>query len=388
MVLKPTRVQFPGNTTERNDQYVGPPRQVTVDTIRNELRLHDGRKKGGFRFPNLDQLRRLFVTRDSEFGGLTFADEQKGLLTRIGKAVYQVRKIVGNHGIQITNEDGTGGDIGIGLPVQFLPNLTPITNANTANKTGFYVVTKGPDSNLPAEWLTTANVFLEVMSFEDAPGTMIQIARNADAVDHKVYVRIRNAGVFTSWGIKAETKLPEDGLLSLVYNGVDMEQRTWSAKQLSDTIRSVVQSIQYINSSNAAVAKSYNHLFTADGSGAGTTQVIMPAMNLATDDRIEIVAGATAAKLPGGDAQAAEIEIEKSDLTWNLVANLAVTTLPNEEAKSAEVIYRFVKSATGYQPADELWNNTTANVVATLTGRIRVTVGAANAKGARVSRWR
>lgn len=387
----PKRVKFVGGTTAENDGYTGPAGQVTIDLNRREIRLHDSKKKGGWRIPNLDQLKRLFVTRDSEFGGLSFADEQVGLLTRIGKGIYNVRKVLGLNGIEIENADGTGGDIAVNMPTTYRRSLVAIADANLANVTGNFVVTKGDDSNLPDVWKTTSDVFIQAFSYEDAPGTLLQIARSATTTDFKVYTRIRNAGVFTDWAIKpdpVEPDIPDEGLYALVFNGVDMIQRSWSAKQLSDMIRKVVESIQYISDANAAVAKSFNHIFTADGQGTQTTKVTSQVITFATNDRIEIVASATAAKLSTGDAQVATIEIERSDLSWDIVTNTLVSTLPNEEAKSIEVVYRFVKSSTGYQPVDENWVNTTANVAATLTGRYRVSVGAANAKGARISRWR
>lgn len=381
--LIPTKVQQPGGVTKQADAYIGPPKQITVDTSRWEIRLHDGKKKGGWRIPNLDQLKRLFLTRDSEFGSLQFADEQVGFLARVGKAAYQLRTFIGGNGIQITNADGAAGNLTVDMPKTFSQTLTEITDANTAENTGFYVVAYGNGANTPAEWLTTRDVYLQVMRYEDS---ILQIARNAQELLTKTYVRMKIAG---NWGVwLADESSVLQGNFNALYNSVNQTQRTWSEFDLGTFVRQVVQSIQYIDGANAAVAKSFNELFAIQGVGDGTSMVIPGTYNMATNDRFEFVVSATAQNLPGGDSQYATLELEKSDLTWDKVVNTNIAAGANSGPSHVEVRYRFIKTANGYQPADDTWANSGAAVVATLTGRVRVSIGAANAKGARGARWR
>lgn len=381
--LIPTKVQQPGGVTSKSDQYVGPPRQVTVDTSRNEIRLHDGKKKGGWRIPNLDQMKRLFLTRDSEFGSLQFADEQVGFLARVGKAAYQLRTFIGGNGIQISNPDGSAGNVTIDMPKPFSQILTEITDANTAENTGFYVVTYGNGANTPAEWLTTRDVFLQVMRYEDS---IMQIARNAQELKTKSYIRMKIGGVWGAW-LADESSILQ-GTFDSLFNSVNQTQKTWSEFELGTFIRQMVQSIQYIDGANAAVAKSFNELFAIPGVGDGTSLVIPGTFTMATNDRFEFVVSATAKNLVGGDSQYATLEIERSDLNWDKVVNVNIATGPNSGPNHVEARYRFIKTATGYQPADDTWANSGAAIVATLTGRFRVSVGAANVKGARGARWR
>lgn len=386
--IKPTRVQEVGDVTEKLDNYKGPPRQITVDVSRNELRLHDGKKRGGWRIPNLDQLRRLFLTRDSEFGSLQFADEQVGLLARVGKAAYQLRSLASGNGIRITNGDGAGGNPKIDMPLTFSQNLIPLADANLAEDTGFYVIGKGAGANTPAIWLTTADVFIQTLNYdEQVGGTVIQIARNAQVMGHVVYLRLKIGGVWGAWETKTEITYAQGGFNNL-YNSVDETGKMWSEFDLGTFVRQIVQSIQYIDNANAAQAKSFNELFAARGVGAGTSLVIPGTFNMATNDRFEVVCSATAANLPAGDSQFATIELEKSDLSWDKVVNVNVVSAANAGPNHTEVRYRFIKTASGYQPADDTWSNLGAAVVATLTGRIRVSIGALNSRGARGARWR
>lgn len=380
------RVQRVGDSTAKNDAYVGAPREITVDTTRNELRLHDGRRKGGWRILNIEQLRRMFLSRDSEFGQLAFADEQTGILARVSKGVYRLRTLAGLNGVRITNADGASGNVNVDMPLTFAQDLTPVEDANEADKTGFYIVLKGPAANLPAEWLTVSDVALEVFNYEGTTGgAVLQVARNAQSATWKVYYRLRVAGDWTAWATREDFA---QGDYESVYNGSDQTPKLWSAFEIATIVRQMVQSIQYISDANAAVAKSFNELFAITGVGTQTTKFIPGTFNMATNDRFELIAGATAANLPVGDTQYATIELEKSDLSWDVVANVAVVAGANQGPVSTETRYRFIKTSTGYQPVDDAWANVGAAVTATLTGRFRVSVGALNTKGARGARWR
>lgn len=104
------RVTFPRGTTRQNDAYIGPEGQVVVDVEKKELRLHDGKRKGGWAIVPLEMLKKLFLTRDTETGSLEFANDQSGILTRIGTKDYALRFLEGADGIRITNPDGKDGN--------------------------------------------------------------------------------------------------------------------------------------------------------------------------------------------------------------------------------------------------------------------------------------
>ena len=104
------RVQFPRGTTRMNDGYIGPEGQLTVDNEKKELRLHDGKRKGGWAIVPLEMLKKLFLTRDTETGSLEFANDQSGILTRIGTRDYALRTIEGADGIKVVNPDGKNGN--------------------------------------------------------------------------------------------------------------------------------------------------------------------------------------------------------------------------------------------------------------------------------------
>lgn len=105
-------VQQPGGTTQESDEYVGPPRQITVDTTRSEFRLHDGVTPGGIRIPNLDYLLTVFKSsgEDPLSGGLP--ESGTGIVVRIGDGEYTLREIAvaENGGLVIVHGSGVGGN--------------------------------------------------------------------------------------------------------------------------------------------------------------------------------------------------------------------------------------------------------------------------------------
>jgi len=103
-------VQFPGGPTEDADLYVGPARQVTIDTTRNELRLHDGVTPGGQRLPSLDQLVSLFRSAGEDPLGGGLPEAGTGIVVRTGEATYAIRELGVGTGLEITNEAGIGGN--------------------------------------------------------------------------------------------------------------------------------------------------------------------------------------------------------------------------------------------------------------------------------------
>jgi hypothetical protein len=195
------RVQFPRSTTEINDAYVGPPGQVVVDSNRNELRLQDGKRKGGWRIPNLEQLKKLFIPSDSEFGNTNFASGTKGFTARVSDQVYRLRNITVEDGLTIQNPDGSGGNPLIGLPDRLGEKFEAIADdCNTLTKSGRYVLLKAA-LNLPAGLIGVADSVVEVTSGHSAAsGDMIlQTAISLSTSSNTVYRRRFLAGAWTAW---------------------------------------------------------------------------------------------------------------------------------------------------------------------------------------------
>ncbi len=113
----------PRGTTEINDQYTGPASQITIDIERNEARLHDGVTPGGHRILNLTQLMLIFMSKDSEFGNVAFAEGDLGFLVRIGDREWTLREFIEGDGISITNPLGTEDNPEIAIDADFLGKL-------------------------------------------------------------------------------------------------------------------------------------------------------------------------------------------------------------------------------------------------------------------------
>lgn len=386
------RVQFPRRGTAENDSYVGPDAQIVVDNQRKELRLHDGRTAGGWVIPNLRNLQRLFLTGDVEMAQLEFPEEAVGILTRTGNKIYQLRELQGVDGVTVTNPTGVAGNPTINLPDRIKARQTALLDANLAIDGGYHVVQKGADSNLPPAWLTTSDATVVVANNEaQANGVIKQIAFSNQTDDPTIYSRRRVAGAWTNWFKKEDPvfpALPANGSKTLLDYGVDETRKLWSAAEISHLVREAgLESIQYVDSSNTAQNRLYNSLFTLAGSGAVTSTQTQGPFNMATNDRFEVVASATAVKGTAGDSKTAQIAIERSDATWDVLGSAVVSILAGEETKNVSVLARFIRTAGGYQLADSDWNPT-STVTATLTGRIRVTIGTADQSGARAARWR
>lgn len=377
------RVQFPRDTTQVNDQYIGPPGQVTVDYQRQELRLHDGRTPGGWRIPNIETLLRLFMGNDTELGSVDFADEARGFMTRTDDKTYALRVIEVLHGLTILNEDGVAGNPTFGLPTRLRPKQAPIADANLALESGFYIVGNGASSNLPAEWLTTSDCGVLVFATDEAGDVITQIAFSSEIQSPKLYFRHRVSSVFTAWATWSTPEAPQAGTQLQAIQAVDEVKRLWSAKDIGKLVRAEVSGIQYIDTANAAQAYSMNEIFLLDGVGMSTTTAIQGPFNMATNDRFEIFAGATAAP---GESKNATIEVEV-DSAWQTLASAVVTAPGAGPAASAVVSARIIKTAGGYQTSDAGWNPV-STITGVLSGRFRVTFGAAGAVGARGTRLR
>lgn len=386
------RVQQPRNLTSVLDQYVGPNGQVVWDVERRSMRIHDGKKKGGWEFPNITALRKIFLGRESEFAGLEFPAELTGFVARTADRIYRLREIATADGLTVLNPDGVAGDPTIGLPPRLKAEQVVIPDADDALDTGFYVIQKGADSNTPAEFLTVSDTTLEVINYRSTVGgTVLQIARAAQLASANVYTRRLVVDIWSDWIKREDPAIPDapnEGTLAMLINGVDEIPRLWSAAEVSNAVRRwALEQIQFINGANAAQAFSFNQLYMQAGIGAVSTQQIAGPFTFVTNDRYEIVASATAVKGVAGDAQNARVEVEKTDLTWDVIGNLAVVIGPNEDTKSDSIIVRIVKTANGYTVMDSNWA-VLSTVVAILTGRFRVTVGTVDQSGARVARYR
>lgn len=194
------RVQQPRNTTAVNDAYVGPPGQFVIDVERWEIRLHDGRTQGGWRFPNLSQLLRMFISSDSEMGEVVFPDESRGLMARTNNKTYRLRNIVGADGITIDNADGAGGNPTINLPQRLEEQPTLQTNLDGLQQQGFYSCDKAATS-MPAGMAGVSHGALTV-HVGTSPGDGLMILQEIIALNvatNTIYRRRYTAGVWSAW---------------------------------------------------------------------------------------------------------------------------------------------------------------------------------------------
>lgn len=378
----PKVVQQPGHTTQEADQYTGPQRQITVDVSRMELRLHDGRRKGGWRIPNLRQLQQIFMSNKSEFGKTDFTADAKGILARISDRTYKTRQLLANNGLSWLNPYGDTGDPTISLPNR-LKESTPYISSTVDSiiETGFYMVAKGT-ADLPPD-IATDDTILIVIGYNDTitPFSLItQIALDAQAANGALYVRRRINSVWTSWSNLSGTK----GVLADLNDGVDQQLRSWSAFELAQFIRSQVQTIQYIDGANAAKAFSINVLFSQAGAGADTQTVTTGPHNVATNDRFELVGAATA---PDGTSRTARVEVEIAGV-FQTVATQIVTSVSGAGPVTDNVIGRVVKTAGGFDIVDSNWATVSSLPAGAASGNFRFTTGALEKAGARLTRWR
>lgn len=132
-------------TTSQNDSFVGEEAQFTVDTTRDEVRLHDGVKPGGHRILNHEQNKLLFMLKDSEFGEVAFGDEDVGILVRVGDRQYELREIeaAADGGITVTNGDGVAGNPTIAIDDDW---LTARLNDVVAGGIRFHLTTGTADA--------------------------------------------------------------------------------------------------------------------------------------------------------------------------------------------------------------------------------------------------
>lgn len=105
-----------GGSKPNQDQYVGPERQLTVDTDNWDIRLHDGVTPGGHPILSRDNNDERYQGKSEELDGLDFTPERRGFLARLGAGLYRIRTLVVNtQQLTIENADGYGGNPTIGL---------------------------------------------------------------------------------------------------------------------------------------------------------------------------------------------------------------------------------------------------------------------------------
>jgi hypothetical protein len=377
----PKVVQQPGHTTQKADQYVGAPRQITVDVSRQELRLHDGRKAGGWRFPNLRQLTQMFMSNNSEFGKVDFTQDARGFLARSSDKTWRVRQLLAKNGLSWLNPLGDSGDPTISLPDR-LKESSPYSAAalNDIIETGFYMIAKA-EASLPDAVHNNDDAVLIVVGYNDTvtPFSLItQLIMNASLPTGDIYSRRRVNNVWSPWITVSSVK----GLIADLNDGVDQAAKAWSPFDIVTFIRQQIQTIQYIDASNVAKAFSINVLFSQAGAGADTQTVTGGAFNVATNDRFELVGSATA---PAGTSRTAKVEMEIAGV-FQTIATQAVNA-PAGSALTDNVIGRVVKTAGGIDIVDANWA-TQSSIAGAASGNFRFTTGASEKAGCRLTRWR
>ena len=376
------RVQQPRGSTSEVDTYVGPVGQLIVDVNRNEIRLQDGTKAGGWRIPNLTQLKKMFLDSDTEFGNTSFAAELRGFLVRTADRMYKLRTITATDGMSVANPDGVAGDPQISLPGRLKKTQTYSLLPDNITESGFYQFATGT-TGLPSDLLAIADVGLLCLASGESTGRIVQIAFSMTGNTSQQYYRVKAAGLWSSW---AGVSPVAGSVVSLAF-GSDQVVKSWSAADIMSLVRAEVSRIQYIDSGNVAKAFSLNELFRTDGVGDGTQSGIQGPYNVATNDRFEIIAAATTRNQPSGDTAIAKIEIEVGS-TWTVLSTNALTVGANADPQSVQCVARVIINAGGYQTAANDWTVLSTVTGGVPTGRFRVTYGALNQAASRGARWR
>lgn len=114
-------VQWLGDIADLAANYIGPQREIRVDTTNWNLRVHDGSTLGGHAILNEEQMDARYQPASGEISGITgFGPTDRGWLVRKGDGVYVLRTINGN----------PNAEIGIDIPDGFAGSPT-ITLGNT-----------------------------------------------------------------------------------------------------------------------------------------------------------------------------------------------------------------------------------------------------------------
>ena len=110
-------VQLAGDTFDVVKVYVGPVRELIVDTSNWDLLLQDGATPGGRRFLNITNADSRYQARSTELDGLLgFEPQERGFLTRLGPANYRLRRlVVDTNEFTLVNANGYDGNPTLGL---------------------------------------------------------------------------------------------------------------------------------------------------------------------------------------------------------------------------------------------------------------------------------
>lgn len=105
-------VQQKGGPREQQDVFIGQPRQLTIDTSGNEIRVHDGSTPGGHRILNLQQLTSRFQSISNDLTAIDdISDTGLGILTKQGPNSWGLRSIaVDSQNMSVQNPAGRIGN--------------------------------------------------------------------------------------------------------------------------------------------------------------------------------------------------------------------------------------------------------------------------------------
>lgn len=389
------RVQQPRSTTAENDQYIGMDGQVTVDSSRHELRLHDGRTAGGWRILNIKQMLALFLSKDSELGGIAFTDEATGVLTRIGVKQWVLRKFKSKNGMNVNPNDGLTGDFSVDLPDR-LTNILPAgTDFDTIVETGFYQ-TSVDANNIPANLFNLTFGLVIVVAYGSQ--SCVQIAIGASPSDPRMYSRRKLNGTWYSWDQIGGLAGDDATLIA----GVDDELRLWSADMLANYVKKMIATIVVpvvIGGGGTAtggidgsvVPPVTTPTITYGPSNlyrANSTQLLVITAPMSNYDRFEILGSAQQGPPTGHNSgvdhasATASVWVEING-AWQQIATQNVVAPGAYDIANASVSAHFTRTATGIQITDGNWVPIGGAIAGTISGRIQVNVQ----KGNSGTRW-
>lgn len=388
------RVQFPRAGTARVDDYVGLQGELSIDTDRNELRLHDSRTPGGHRILNFNQMKSLFMTRDSEFGKLAFPQNAIGFMVRIGNRKWALRSMAVADGLTMSNGNGKAGNPTIGLPARLDPYTTSIDNCNAAKTTGWYRVNKTA-ANRPLG--IGSGYFGGMMVIASNSTNCIQMYIGEYATAPEIWVRRCTDGKFFAW-IQMAAEL---GTQALLKKGVDTVPRLWTAKDLTayvkDIVADAVKDMAEDSDDNATVPTLFIRSKVTSASGSqmkagGTTNVHGPTQ-LKIGDRLEFNAGVAVntqddpnARVPSRKSCSVEIEVETSANNWVKILETSVSLVGDGRTQAEKSVGIIRQSANTFYVTDENWSIVSTRN-SSLTGRIRVKAVGSSSTGRGTAPW-
>ncbi len=141
-------VQLYGTTFDVLRTYVGPARELTVDTTNWDLLLQDGVTPGGLRFASIANLDTRYQAKSSELDGFDFSAAAFGVVVRKTPGSYALRTLkVAVESLSLSNGSGVNGDPTFALAETITSTHTfnqPLTGAGgfvgdlTGNSTGIH----------------------------------------------------------------------------------------------------------------------------------------------------------------------------------------------------------------------------------------------------------